>query len=190
MYHELMRRPQSRPVASGSVVAIVEAFLDWCKKHRSPDTYEWYRYRLQRFVEFAAPGLRVSQLKPFHVQHWIDHYGQLSNGSKRNYCRAIQRAMRWAEQQGYMERSPIAHMEKPAGGKRELVLSSEEFDKILGCARDRQFRDLLITTWESGCRPQESLRVEAVAVAQPLLFHSPVEVSRYRVPSRRRRRST
>jgi integrase len=26
---------------------------------------------------------------------------------------------------------------------------------------DRAFRDLLITTWETGCRPQESLRVEA-----------------------------
>lgn len=161
MYHELMRRPQSRPVASGSVVAIVEAFLDWCRKHRAPDTYEWYRYRLQRFVDFAPPDLLVSQLKPFHVQQWIDQYGKLSNGSKRNYCRAIQRAMRWAEQQGYLDRSPIAHMEKPAGGKRELVVSCEEFESILGCVRDREFRDLVITTWESGCRPQESLRVEA-----------------------------
>ena len=161
MYHELMRRPQSGPVASGSVVATVEAFLDWCQKHRAPDTYEWYRYRLQRFVDSIGPDLKVGQLKPFHVQQWIDGYEKLANGSRRNYCRSIQRAMRWAEQQGYVDRSPIAHMEKPAGGKREVVISSTEFDNILGCVRDREFRDLLYTSWESGCRPQESLRVEA-----------------------------
>jgi hypothetical protein len=32
---------------------------------------------------------------------------------------------------------------------------------ILANTRDRAFCDLLISTWESGCRPQESLRVEA-----------------------------
>jgi len=69
--------------------------------------------------------------------------------------------MRWAEQQGYVERSPIAHMEKPAAGKREVVVPQAEFDQILANTRDRAFRDLLITTWETGCRPQESLRVEA-----------------------------
>jgi integrase/recombinase XerD len=69
--------------------------------------------------------------------------------------------MRWAEQQGYVERSPIAHMEKPAAGKREIVVPQAEFDRILAITRDRAFRDLLITTWQSGCRPQESLRVEA-----------------------------
>ena len=32
---------------------------------------------------------------------------------------------------------------------------------ILAHTRDRAFRDLIIVTWESGCRPQESLIVEA-----------------------------
>jgi hypothetical protein len=26
------------------VTAIVDAYLDWCQKHRAADTYEWYRY--------------------------------------------------------------------------------------------------------------------------------------------------
>ncbi len=143
------------------MAAIIDSYLDWCQKHRAPDTYEWYRYRLQRFVDCAPRDLRVTQLKPFHVQQWIDSYQGLSSGSKRNYCRAIQRTMRWAEQQGYIEHSPIAHMEKPAGGKREQVVSPEEYSQILGCTRDREFRDLVITSWETGCRPQESLRVEA-----------------------------
>ena len=160
-YHQLMAQPRAKKVLANSVPAVVDAFLDWCEKHRAPDTYEWYRYRLQRFISFISSDLKTSQLRPLHVQRWIDSYEHLSNGSKRNYCRAIQRAMRWAEQQGYVDRSPIAHMEKPAAGKREIVVPQAEFDRILAITRDRAFRDLLITSWETGCRPQESLRVEA-----------------------------
>ena len=160
-YHQLMAQPRAKKVLANSVPAVVDAFLDWCEKHRAPDTYEWYRYRLQRFIGFVSSELKTSQLRPLHVQQWIDSYEHLSNGSKRNYCRAIQRAMRWAEQQGYVDRSPIAHMEKPAAGKREIVVPQAEFDRILAITRDRAFRDLLITTWETGCRPQELLRVEA-----------------------------
>ena len=69
--------------------------------------------------------------------------------------------MKWAEKQGIIERSPIAHMEKPPSGKRETVVGDEEFSHILSLVPDRDFRDLLITTWDTGCRPQESLIVEA-----------------------------
>jgi integrase len=40
-------------------------------------------------------------------------------------------------------------------------VSQAEFQAILDHTKDRQFRDLLTVTWETGCRPQESLRVEA-----------------------------
>ena len=52
-------------------------------------------------------------------------------------------------------------MKKPKGGKREVVVSQAEFDDILSLAKDDGFRDLLIVSWETGCRPQESLIVEA-----------------------------
>lgn len=160
-YHDLMRQPRDRPVPTDSVVAVVDAYLDWCQKHRAPDTYEWYRYRLQRFIDFIPRGLRVAQLKPHHVQRWVDSFEHLSLGSKRNYCRAIQRAMRWAEQQGYVDRSPIAHLQKPPQGKRNRVVSQEEFDGILAVVPMREARDLLTVAWETGARAQELLRVEA-----------------------------
>jgi integrase len=166
-YHELMARPQPKKVAAGSVVAVIDAFLDWCQKHREPATYEWYRSRLQLFVKSIPPDLKTSMLRPFHVQQWVDGFGGLSSGSKRNYCRAVQRAMHWAEQQGYIDRSPVAHMEKPAAGKRDTVVTKDEFDRILAHTPDRPFRDLLIVTWETGCRPQESLIVEARHVDLP-----------------------
>ena len=69
--------------------------------------------------------------------------------------------MHWAEEQGYVDRSPLAHMRKPACGRREQVVSRTEYDALLGRTADQQFKDLVTVTWETACRPQESLRVEA-----------------------------
>jgi integrase len=41
------------------------------------------------------------------------------------------------------------------------VISPAQFDVILSFVRKRPFRNLLIASWETGCRPQESLIVEA-----------------------------
>jgi len=62
---------------------------------------------------------------------------------------------------GLIDRSPIEHLEKPQAGSREQVISPDEFPKMLSLVRDEQFRDLLVTAWETGARPQELLRVEA-----------------------------
>ena len=43
-------------------------------------------------------------------------------------------------------------------GKKEQVVSPTEYLSLLECATDKQFKDLLIVTWETGCRPQERVR--------------------------------
>lgn len=164
-WHELTSKPSAPSVTAAEatrlVVVVIDSFLDFVHQHRNPHTYRWYKDRLQLFLDAIPPDLRLGQLKPFHVQKWIDGYPELSNGSKRNYCRTIIRAMNWAEEQGYVSRSPLAHFKKPGGGRREQVVSPAEYQSILGRTRDQQFKDLLTVTWETGCRPQESLRVEA-----------------------------
>ena len=162
LYFGLMQQPKESPLVVGeSVVVLIDQYLDWCKQHRAPDTFEWYRWRLQLFCDSIPENLTVSDLKPFHVQEWIDSRTSWGSGSKRNGCKAVQRAMRWAEQQGYIERSPIAHMQKPQMGKREIVITDSQFAELKELSRDRSFTDLLQVTWDTGCRPQESLRVEA-----------------------------
>jgi integrase len=160
-FHALMAEPPKRRVviADDALTTVIEAFLEWLQHHRAPDTYEWYRFRLQRFWT-KYPNLRIGELRPYHVQEWIDPM-PLASGSKRNYCRAIKRCLRWAKQQGYLDRNPIEDLELPRGGKREKVISLGEWETILAGVSDRSFRDLLVVTWETGCRPQESLRVEA-----------------------------
>lgn len=83
-FYRLMRQPDDQPrSAADSVAVIADAFLSWVQKHRAADTYEWYRYRLERFCD-RYPDLTVHQLKPYHVQEWVDSYENLSRTSKRN----------------------------------------------------------------------------------------------------------
>ena len=58
-YHGLMQQHSagqlSQPAASRAtqrfVVVIVDEFLDWCEKNRAPDTYWWYKDRLNSFCK-------------------------------------------------------------------------------------------------------------------------------------------
>ena len=50
-FYALMRQPQRREVSAESLAAVIDAFLEWVLKNRSPKMFEWYRYRLQRFLD-------------------------------------------------------------------------------------------------------------------------------------------
>ncbi|MEZ6101618.1 MAG: tyrosine-type recombinase/integrase [Pirellulaceae bacterium] len=160
-YHKLMQQqPSKRTLAPTSDIAsIADQFLDWCVKHRAADTYEWYRERLQRFVS-RYPDLKIDELKNHHVQDWIDSYDGLSSGSKRNLCRAIQRALRWAVQQEIIDRSPIAHFQKPRAGRRKTVIDEQEYARILANLPNDDFRDLIRFAWHTGARAAECLAIE------------------------------
>ena len=159
-YHELMRQPGTRAVNPASFASIVDAFLEWVKHHRAADTFEWYRYRCERFCQ-RYPDLRASDLRPFHVQQWVDSYSHLSRTSKRNYVRTLKRCCRWAAQQGYITVSPLQHLETPGGDRREMLVTADEYERLVSMIREEAFRELVSVTWDTGCRPQESLRVEA-----------------------------
>lgn len=141
------------------MAAVCDAFLEWTQKHRSADTFEWYRYRLQRFVE-TYPELRAADVRPLHVQQWVDSY-KFSQTSCRNYMRSVERCLKWATVQGYIQSNPIEHLEVPTGEAKDVLITPEEYQQLLTFVPAGSFRDLIRVTWETGCRPQESLRVEA-----------------------------
>lgn len=158
-YHRLMAEPSRQRLTVMSCAVLADEFLDWVRNNRAADTYEWYRYRLQRFVD-CYPRLSTEELRPYHVEKWADSY-RLSVTSRRNYLRSVKRLMKWAKRQGYIDHNPIADMEVPAAQHREVAVTQAEFDSLLCYVRNAALLDLLVVTWETGCRPQESLRVEA-----------------------------
>jgi integrase len=158
-FHALMRQPRRQKVVADSVAAIMDPFLDWVERNRSAATYEWYRYRLQDFVD-KHPQLTIEELRPHHVEKWAG-LPHLAKTSQRNLMRSVKRALKWAVTQGYIESSPIAHMEVPGGEARDVYVAPEELDKMLDYVVDPAIANLLIVLYECGFRPQEILRLEA-----------------------------
>ncbi|MEZ6056860.1 MAG: hypothetical protein R3C01_09150 [Planctomycetaceae bacterium] len=50
-----------------SLPEIVDHFLDWVQRNRAADTFEWYRYRLERLCQIY-PTMAAERLRPFHVE--------------------------------------------------------------------------------------------------------------------------
>jgi integrase len=105
--------------------------------------------------------LTVPELKPIHVERWVDSHPEWSPTHQRGCKVAVQRAFHWAERIGVIDRNPIRHLEKPQAGKREQIISPAQYSMILGHYSDRAFLDLIEMAWHTGARPQESIRIEA-----------------------------
>lgn len=160
-FYELMNQPKSVPsVASTSFAVIADSFLDWVKANRAPDTFEWYRYRLERFCR-RYPDLVATEIKPYHVQTWVDSYSGFSQTSKRNYIRSVKRCVAWANIQGYLKENPLVSLEAPSAESRDVCVPPTEFENLCSFIPCQQFLQLCKATYEIGCRPQEILRVEA-----------------------------
>ena len=109
----------------------------------------------------------LADLKPYHLTRVMDAHDGWSNNTKRDFVTAIQRALNWAVDEGLIERSPIARMEKPAGEAREDTVSAAEFDEVMAAAKHPTLRDLIELAWECGARVQELRKIEARFVDLP-----------------------
>jgi integrase len=198
-YHALMAVPDAPPPKPArpeeerpkSVAEVFKGFLAWCEANRSERTHEWTRNHLRSFVasmESRDPPVNLhtfpaEKVRPYHVTEWADANRKQRPGRRpwgpnhtRGAITAVQRAFRWAEQQGLITKSPVRHVEKPPPKRREQVLTRAEFDTLLAEVRDRPFRDVLEFCWETGCRVQELRLIDA--------SHYKPELGRFELPPR------
>ncbi len=164
-FHELMAQPRQRSLPAESLAVLFDRFLDWNQRHRAPRTYEYYQEKLQDFLNFATTEyairtLTVDGLKPFHVQDWLDSK-TCSNGHKRGHVTALKRVFNWAVKMGHTPSNPIAGLEKPPAGRREIVISPEMYGVILESSQDQNWHDLINLAYDTGARPQELLALES-----------------------------
>jgi integrase len=163
-YHELMAANENesppRPVDASLAVVVIDEFLGWVERRKARRTYEWYQRHCEEFAKSIPAGLKVSEIKPLHLTRLVDAHGDWSPTTKHGLCRAVQRAFNWAQRQGMIDRSPLGIVEKPEPQDRDVVITPEEYEVILGMVKDG-FRELLRRAWESGIRPQEIRVVEA-----------------------------
>lgn len=160
-FHELMLNGGlERPTGSISLFSLLDEFLEWTKSQRAIATYEWYIDRIQAFVKYMKVDLPAANLRPFHVVQWVSKHPNWSSTHQRNSIQAIKRPYRWGHRMGFLDSNPLEFLEKPSAGRREQTVTNAEYEVILKKLPSEQFRNLVITAWETGARPQELLRVE------------------------------
>lgn len=156
---DLLKEHYKPKVPSGTVVALLDRFLAFCKQDRAAKTFEWYFWRLDSFKNSLKNQLmQAADIGPALLDDWLTNHNW--GRTMRHGCiRAVQRAFRFGVKHKLIDKSPIDDYEKPKPQKRTVVITLEEYTAILKHSRSA-FRDLVILAWETGARPQELIRVE------------------------------
>ena len=140
-----------------SVFSVMDEFLEWTSNHRAKATYTFYQERLKRYVHDTS-DMDCSALRPFHVQKWLDSK-DWGPTFKAGVVTTIKRCFNWAVRQGYLEKSPVQFLDKPKSDRRDTPVTRKEYEAILANVKPSDpFYDLVVFSWETGSRPQESLR--------------------------------
>jgi integrase len=142
---------------------IVGKYLDWCRRHPAPRSVEWYQGHLDGFLKHLGNQalMPATDLKPFRVIERVDSHETWGATDRRGTIVAVQRALNWAEEMGYIAASPVKRVKKPPAGRRDNPMTPEDFQALLARLPEGDpFRELFLFVWHSGCRPQEARRIE------------------------------
>jgi len=172
-YHEIMagrkaKQPAARPIGSGTVWELLDRFMVKAQQSLKPKTARFYCDFLNDFAEHIGPALAVSQIKVFHVTNWIDSHESWSSSTKNGAVGSVRRAFRWSTEQGHIEANPLSVLRAPAKTSREVIVSPEQYAKLLEAITDVPFKSFVRFLWETGCRPQEACKLEARHVELPM----------------------
>jgi hypothetical protein len=117
-FHALLAAPVANhnhaviPSAASSgltVAEIFEKYLDWCMKHRSARSYEWYQKHIQLFLDYLpmSAAMPAASLRPFHIVEHLDKRPTWGPNQRRGAIVAITRPFNWAAKLGYIDISPV-----------------------------------------------------------------------------------
>lgn len=158
-FHELMLLAVKAPEAPDATVAsLCEAFLEWSARWQSPETHRGYLWYIQSFAELC--GLhQAGELKPFHVNRWIDSKKRWGATSRYNGLRSVFRVFNWACDEGLIDRNPLRGMKRPKPNIRSRYMTDEEYSALLQAACVA-YRIFLYALDQTGARPSELRAVQ------------------------------
>jgi integrase len=143
-----------------TVFSLFDDFLEWCRGQRAESTYEWYVERIKPFVKHLKTDRPAATLRPYHVVQWVSKHRGWSTTHQRNCIQAIKRPYRWAHRMGLLDSNPLEFLEKPSAGRRDQIVTPEEYKVVLAKIPNAAFKNLIVSAWDTGARPQELLRIE------------------------------
>ncbi len=144
---------------------IADRWLSHVEENCDPERYRLCKARLEEFVQLNGLGLRVRDLRPSHVESWLDSKNELKAGTRRLYSAMILAALNWAASRKVrlISSNPLRGLlDLPEGGSRggDIVWSQAVFKLVLRTVNQR-FADYLRAVAWTGARPGTVRKVEA-----------------------------
>jgi integrase len=171
------------PLSDQTVREVLAAYWTWARRNLAPATTDRRKPILDSFSDSIRPSLKADDLRPYHVQKWIEandkckvRKGKVSEGeavrveatdreisstTEATRIGLIKGVMSWARSMGYVERNPIADMPKPRAKVRQEFIPGNLWPRVLELATDDCWREYLTVMLSSGARPQEMRKVTA-----------------------------
>ena len=138
-----------------------EAFLQWSKANRKPNTARRHRTSAASLVHFFRDQ-RISTIRPGHLENYKTWRAecQIKAVSIRHDLHAASQLFQFAQKQGWCETNPVRLVEIPSDreSRNDRILSLEEEQKYLAAAaKNDSLYDLARLMLLQGLRPQELL---------------------------------
>jgi integrase len=139
------------------VYEIVEKFLAYNARHRSPATLSFYRTRLRKFRD-AFNARDLDSLTPLEIDEHLAVAGaRMSDSTRHHDAVALERLQKFALEHKLIDKPAFGRLEKPRVGRRDRVPTANETGAILAQAAP-EFRLIYSALRQCGARPGELCR--------------------------------
>jgi integrase len=139
------------------VSELLERFIAWNSRHRSPATLAFYRTRLKKFCE-AYNAREFGTLTPLEIDEHLAVAGAgLSDSTRHHDCVALERLQKFAIQHNLLDTPVFGILEKPRVGRRDRIPTPTETEQILA-KTSPAFQLIYSALRQCGARPGELCR--------------------------------
>ena len=165
-----------------SMAAAIESFLSYCQsKNLSPNTSQYYRYRLeafQRYLDAEAPGVTPETISTKTIRSFITDELQKNSASTANHSViALRVFFNYLVGDEYLASNPMTGVQKVKSGRRLVnTFSMDQVETLLsGCQRNfvgARDRAIIMVLFDCGLRVSElcGLTLDNTSLAEQTLL--------------------
>jgi integrase len=136
---------------------LIDTFLTWCSRHRSPATITFYRHRLRKFCKMYN-ARELATLTPLEIDEYLAEAGAgMSDSTRHHDAVALERLQKFALEHKLLDKPIFGILEKPRVGRRDRIPTAAETEAILAHASPA-FKLIYSALRQCGARPGEFCR--------------------------------
>jgi integrase len=145
---------------------LIDTFIAWCGRHRSPATVRFYRTRLRLFR--STFGNRdAGSLTSLEIDAYLHDAGlNVSNSTRHHNAVSLTTLQSFALRESLIDKPWFKRLEKPRMGRRDRIPTADEIAALLRLANP-DFRLIYTALLQCGARPGELCRAQISDVDWP-----------------------